>query len=207
MSEAAAGKVCTGFSKPYVALYEATGTTVSYTNGQPLARGVSVRITPETSSDNNFYADNVAAESEAGIFTGGTCELVVDGLHATAERLILGMPEPETLSVGSKQVKVDKYGDGAVVPYVGIGFIVQYMSHGVTTYAPVVLRKGKFSTPSSDHKTAENQTQWQTQTLSAALHRDDSDKHDWKWTAEDQPTEAEAEAVLKVMLNIQEAAA
>lgn len=207
MSEAAAGKVCTGFSKPYVALYVVTGTTVDYTEGQQLARGVSVRITPETSSDNNFYADNVAAESEMGMFTGGTCELVVDGLHPAAERLILGMPEPETLSVGNKQVKVDKYGDGTVVPYVGIGFIVKYVSNGVTTYVPTVLRKGKFSMPSADHKTAENQTQWQTQTLSAALHRDDSDKHDWKWTAEDQPTETDAEAVLKAMLNIQEDAA
>ena len=50
----AAGKVCTGFSLPYVALYN-NGT---YTSGQKLARGVDVTVSPESSDDNKFYADN-----------------------------------------------------------------------------------------------------------------------------------------------------
>ena len=53
----AAGKVCTGFSLPYVALYSASGNTVSYTSAQKLARGVNVDISPDNSDDNNFYAD------------------------------------------------------------------------------------------------------------------------------------------------------
>ena len=73
----AAGRVCTGFSKPWVAQYNASGTTVTYSSAQRLARGVSVNLQPESSEDNNFYADNQVAESGAGEFTGGTVELEV----------------------------------------------------------------------------------------------------------------------------------
>ena len=75
---AAAGKVITGYSKPYVAKYSATGGTVTYSEGMPLARGVSVSISPEVGDANPFYADNVEAETVPGVFTGGTADLVVD---------------------------------------------------------------------------------------------------------------------------------
>ena len=51
----AAGRVRTGFSLPYVALYSATGTVITYSNGQRLARGVSVSIEAEAEDDNIFY--------------------------------------------------------------------------------------------------------------------------------------------------------
>jgi len=50
---AAAGRVITGFSKPYVAKYSVVGTTVSYTDGMVLARGVSVALAPTSSDDND----------------------------------------------------------------------------------------------------------------------------------------------------------
>ena len=80
------GRIITGFSKPYVAKYTVgtDGTTVTYSDGQILARGVEVQIEPEATEDNNFYADNVIAENEAGIFTGGTMTLTVDGLKDAA---------------------------------------------------------------------------------------------------------------------------
>lgn len=102
----AAGKVCTGFSKPYVALYSHDGTTITYTSGRVLARGVDVSIEPETSDDNAFYADNVQAENDAGTFTGGTLNLTVDGLLQEAEKLIMGLPTPDAkgwMSYGNKQ--------------------------------------------------------------------------------------------------------
>ena len=66
----AAGKVCTGFSMPYVAKYSATGGTVTYSEAMRLARGVSVEVAPEVGDDNKFYADNIAAETATGTFTG-----------------------------------------------------------------------------------------------------------------------------------------
>ena len=70
---AAAGKVCTGFSKPYVAKYSNAGGVVSYSGCMQLARGVSVSLSLDTTDDNNFYADNIVAETAAAVFTSGMC--------------------------------------------------------------------------------------------------------------------------------------
>ena len=199
------GKVCIGFSKPYVAKYTNTGGTVSYSGGMPLARGVSVSIEPTVSDNNNFYADNVLAETEAGVFTGGTATLTVDGLLQEAEQFIMGLPEPEEVSYGtSKTVEVLKYGNSVSIPNVGIGFIAMYMSDGVISYTPMVLRKAKFNTPSTNAQTKGEQFDWQTQELTAALMRDDSSAGDWKWIGADQASEAAAEEIVKAFLNIAE---
>lgn len=76
----AAGKVITGFSKPYVAVYSASGGTVTYSKGRELARGVGVSTDYEVGDSNPFYANNVEAENVPGVFTGGTATLTVDGL-------------------------------------------------------------------------------------------------------------------------------
>ena len=52
---AANGQVTTGFSKPYVATYANSGTTITYSGCTPLARGVNVNVEPDTGEDNNFY--------------------------------------------------------------------------------------------------------------------------------------------------------
>lgn len=204
---AAAGKVITGFSSPYVAKYSASGGTVTYSDGMRLARGVSVSINPEVGDANPFYADNVEAETVPGVFTGGTADLVVDGLLNTAEAFVYGLPEPESLSYGeSKTVEVYSYGEGMEIPYVGIGFVVRFMSDGVTTYAPMLLTKTRFQTPNTEAATQEESIEWQTQTLTADLMRDDSADRNWKKIAADQATEAEAEEIVKAMLNITEGA-
>ena len=194
------GKVCIGFSKPMVALYHAEAGAVTYSGCIPLARGVSISIEPTVSDDNIFYADNVAAENEGGTFTGGTATMDTDHPNPEAGKMIFGLPDEEEISVGDKKVKIRSYGDKAKPPYVGIGFIVMYMQDGVTSYAPVVLRKAKFKTPSENAKTKEGTIEWQKSTHTATLMRDDSDNHDWKKVAEDQTTEALAEAVLRAML-------
>lgn len=200
----AAGKVCTGFSKPYVAIYTNNGGNVTYSKGQILARGVSVSIEPEVADDNTFYADNIAAETSPGVFTGGNVILTVDGLLQEAEQLIIGLPMPEEITVGeSEKVEVLAYGDGMNIPYVGIGFIVRYQSDGVESFSPVVLTKARFQTPSSDAETQEEEINWQTQELTATLMRDDTPNHNWKKVAADQSTEDGAETVLKAMLGVQ----
>ena len=49
--------VTTGFSKPIIAKYSNTGSTVTYTAPQILARGVSLSLDIDVADDNNFYAD------------------------------------------------------------------------------------------------------------------------------------------------------
>lgn len=196
---AAAGKVCTGFSLPYVASYANSQGTISYSSGQKLARGVSVSVAPDVADNNNFYADNVLAESVNGTFTGGTVTLTVDGLLPAAEALIFGLGTASTVS----GVSAYAYDDSAVPPYVGIGFIARYMSDGATSYKAIMLPKCKFSLPTEEAATQEDQISWKTQALNATIMRDDSADHVWKIVgATEYASESAAEADLKKLLGI-----
>lgn len=190
----AAGKVCTGFSKPYVALYSASSGTITYSSGQLLARGVNVSVSPESGDDNNFYADNILAESADTKFTGGEVTLTVDGLMSTAERLIMGLPAASS--------GWTSYDDDQSVPYVGVGFIARYQSDGVVSYVPYVLAKCMFSQINTAAATQEENIDYQTQELSAKIFRGDDAKHAWKFVGNEETSEATAEAALKTKLGI-----
>ena len=186
------GKVCTGFSKPYVAKYAANNGSVTYSDAQILARGVEVSLEVESGDPNNFYADNIAAETVAGTFTNGTLTLTVDGLFQDAERFILGLPTAGADGfVG--------YGENNA-PYTGVGFIVRSMSGGTTYYTPVVVKKCLFNTPTLEAATQEDEIDWQTQELVATCLRDDSADRFWKEVGTDYTTEAAAEAALQTKL-------
>lgn len=197
---AAAGKVCTGFSKPYVAKYSNTGGVVSYSGCMPLARGVKVSLSIDTTKVDPFFADNVSAETAEEKFVSGTLTLTVDGLLTAAEKFIMGTPEPTTVEVGGEQVNVTHYGDEMQIPYIGVGFLVRYQSAGVVTYVPTVLTKSRFQQPATEAETQEETISWQTQELTAKLSRDDTAQHNWKLVGEDQATEEAAEAVLQTLL-------
>ena len=191
MSEA--GRVKIGFSKPYVARYSNTGNVVTYSGLRKLARGVDVSIDPSSSDSNNFYADNIKAESASGVFSGGQVTTNVDGLFVSAERFIQGLGEPNAKGWTAHSSK-------DTVPYVGYGFIVEWMSGGVTTFQPFLLPKVKFNTLGLSAKTQEEEIDWQTQELVAEISRDDTDENAWKYDGDDYASEAEAEAALKELM-------
>ena len=193
-----AGKVCIGFSNPFVAKYNVTGGKVSFTDGMRLARGVKVSISPDVGDDNVFYADNAAAESEDGVFTGGTVKLTVDGLLQEAERFVYGLPAPSDVPYGENQTAtMTKHGAKAQPPYLGIGVVVRYQSGGTVTHVPMILVKAKFKTAGTEAATQEDKKNWQTQDLEATLFRDDTEDADWKWVGEDLATESEAVDIIK----------
>lgn len=192
---AANGRVITGFSKPYIAVYTNSGSTVTYSDGMVLARGVSVSLAAESADDNNFYADNVVAESVSGVFTGGTATLTVDGLNPAARALALGLA-----TAGSDGWTSD--GDNTVAPYLGVGYIVRYMSGGDVIYVPTVIAKTKLSIPTEEAATQEDDISWQTSALEFTLMRDDTDNHNWRFIGADFTTEAAAEAALQTKLGI-----
>lgn len=190
------GRVITGFSKPYVAKYSNEGTTVTYSEGQILARGVSVSLDIETSDDNKFYADNQTAETAGGVFTDGTATLTVDGTKPAARRMIFGLPTAGTNGLV-------KYGEGMEIPDVGIGYIVRYMSEGVTSYVPQIIPKAKFNLPTREAATQEDEIDWQTEELEAVVMRDDTADKSWFIDSDtDYPTEEAAEAIIKTFFNI-----
>ena len=194
------GKVITGYSMPFVALYAAANGVVTYSGGIPLARGVDVSLSVEGGSDNDFYADNVKAESDNQTFSSGTLSLTVDGLKAAARKLISGVKTTRTEGSGDTKVSFDVYDDDQKMPYVGVGFVVRYMEDGVTTYAPIIIKKVKFSPEGLDAATQEENIDWQTTKLEASIMRDDTAKHEWKMIGEDQTTEEAAVAAYKLVL-------
>ena len=192
---AANGRVITGFSKPYYAIYTNSGSTVSYANGAIMARGVSVSLSPESSEDNNFYADNVTAETVSGVFTGGTATLTVDGLNTSARAAMLGLA-----SAAADTWYAD--GDSTNPPYLGIGYIVRYMSGGDVIYVPTVLAKTRLAIPGEEASTQGEEIEWQTTELSFTLMRDDTSNHTWRYIGADYTTEEAAEAALMTKLGI-----
>lgn len=194
------GKVITGYSMPFVALYAAANGVVTYSGGIPLARGVDVSLSVEGGSDNDFYADNVKAESDTQTFSSGTLSLTVDGLKEAARKLISGVKTTRKEGTGDTAVSFDVYDDKQEMPYVGVGFVVRYMEDGVTTYAPIIIKKVKFSPEGLDAATQEENIEWQTTKLEASIMRDDTANHEWKMIGDDQTTEEAAVAAYKLVL-------
>lgn len=189
------GQVTTGFSKPYVALYNNNNGEITYTNGMPLARGVEVSMEIETSEDNDFYADNIVAESDSGSFVSGTLTLTVDGLLAAAEKLVMGLP-----TAGSDGFMT--YDDDQAIPDVGVGFIRRVMSGGVTSYIPYIFPRNTFQQIPVEAATQEAEIDWQTQELTANIMRAEDAKRTWQKVGAGETTEADAEAKIKTALNI-----
>lgn len=186
--------VGTGFSYPYVAEYSNNAGTNVFSNKKVLARGVSVSVSPDTVDDNNFYADNIVAETENGVVSGGTITLTVDGLSADARRSIYGLP---AASDGWTA-----FGDEATLPYMAIGFLYRTMNAGTTNYWAVVFPKCKFRPYAEDFETQEAQIDWQTLELTADFMRDDTAKHNWKYVSETAYTsESVAVAALQTYLS------
>lgn len=185
------GKVITGYSKPFVATYSAAGSTVTYSGGIPLARGVDVNMTVN-SSDVKFFADNSLAEGSVGMFTDGSVSLTVDGLKSPARKLISGQSATETYGTTGSTQDFDAYGKATTAPYVGLGFVVRCQSAGTVSYDAVVLPKIQFSQASLEAATQEENVAFQTQKLEATVYTDDTSAGNWKLLAEGFETEAAA---------------
>ena len=191
----AAGKIVTGFSKPYVAKY-AFDTDVSYTSGQLLSQGVDIAESVEQADDNNFYADNVTSETEDGIFTSGELALTVKGLDPAAETLIMGLPAAGTDGFTT-------YDDDQSVPECGFGCVVRYQKDGVVTYTPIIWPRGTFQFVTVNAATQEENIDFQTQALTFNIKRSEAAKRPWKKVGAECQTEAAAEDAIKEFFGIQ----
>ena len=138
-----------GLSKPYYAIYSATGSAVSYASGGVLGKATEANIDIETSEDNNLYADNGIAETDRQ-FTGGTLTLSTDDLSQEVSKAILGLKEEalDTIEgITDEDVQELIYDDTQQTPYLGVGFIVKKVRGGVTMWRAVVLTKIMFLHP------------------------------------------------------------
>ena len=195
--------VTTGFSRIHVATYSNTGSTVTYTGVQELARAKKMESDITTKDDNNFYANNGLAETEPAKMKEGKLKLTVDGLSAEEEALILGITESQ---VG--EVAAIEFGDDMEPPYLGVGAVKRMQLHNVVSYRPVIFKKVRFSIPPDAAETEEDGINWQIQELEAKIMRDDSAKHTWKVIPKENfTTEDEAVAYIRKVLGGEAAAA
>lgn len=192
-----------GLSKPYYAIYNATGETVTYSGGGVMGKATEANVEIETTEDNNLYADNAIVETER-VFAGGTLTLSTDDLSPEVSKAILGIHE-ETITdiagITDTDAKELIYDDRQTSPYLGVGFIIKKKVGGVYKWRALILTKVMFSVPAEAATTQKEGIEWQVPKLSATIMRDDTANHAWKREAT-LSTEAQAEAYIKARLGI-----
>lgn len=190
-----------GLSKPYAAVYSNTGSTVTYSSGAVCGKAVSLEISLDDGSDNILYADNAPAESD-NQFAGGSLTLGTDDLYADVMKNFIGMVE-EAITGGPTGAKWYKNNDNQVTPYLGFGAIAKKKVNGAIKYVAIVLHKIQFANLSQSLETQGETISWQTPEITAQIMRSDIATHDWRWISSDLDTEADAETLIKDVLNIQ----
>lgn len=192
--------VTTGFSRIHVALYTAADGVVTYSGCKELARAKSMSTEISATEDNNFYVNNQLGETEPASFSNGTAKIVVDGLSAEEEALIMGIKE-STVQVNNEAVPVVKFGKSMNPPYMGIGAVKRMQLKRVVSYRPIILTKARFAIPPEAAETQEGQINWQTQELTATLMRDDTAEANWKIIPKENfDSEDKAVAFIKAVL-------
>ena len=192
-----------GVSKPYVAKYSNTNTTVSYTSGQILDKMTEIDISINSAEDNNFYADNSIAESDSS-FSGGSVTVNTADLGPEATALVLGItpvPISEIAGVTDEDVNELVFDDDQRSPYLGFGCIIKKRVNNVDKWRAIILTKIMLAVPNDAATTQGETIEWQTPQLTGTIMRDDSAKHAWKREATF-TTEAQAEAYIKARLSI-----
>lgn len=192
-----------GLSKPYAAVYANTGSTVTYSSGAVCGKAVSLDISLDDGSDNILYADNAPAESD-NQFAGGTLTLTTDDLYADVMTSFLGMEEAAVSGTGLPAgAKWYKNNDNQVTPYLGFGAIAKKKVGGAIKYVAIVFQKIQFANLSQSIETQGESINWQTPEITAQIMRSDSASHDWRWISSNLDSEADAEALIKNVLNIE----
>ena len=192
-----------GLSKPYYAIYSATGSAVSYSGGGLLGKAVELSMELEGADANILYADNGPAES-ASQFAGGTLTITTDDLlpEPTAAILGLTLQAIDNDEITTPTPKELVFGDSQVIPYVGFGVIVKKQQSNATKWMAIVYPKIQFSNPGIEATTQGETIEWQTPELSATIMRDDTTAHNWCRHAL-LDSEADAEAYVKGLLGIE----
>lgn len=187
-----------GLSKPFYAIYAASGETVSYTSGGILGKAVELSMELDGGDANILYADNGPAES-ATTFGGGTLTITTDDLLPEPAAAILGL----TLQAVKEQddVKEIVFGEGQSIPYVGFGVVVKKQQSGTSKWMGLVYPKVQFQNPGISATTQGESIEWQTKELTATILRDDTAEHNWcRYAIFD--TETDAVSYIKGLLSI-----
>ena len=177
------------------AKYAESQGVVSYSDGGTAAKLVSVDVSLDSSTDNDFYADNSVDETDR-VFAGGTITVQTNDLTDAISKVLLGLQEASIGTItGITDVGVKEYyfDDRQVIPYLGIGMVIKHQRSGAAAWTAILLNKVQFSVPNDAAETQGQSISWQTVELTGSIMRDDSANRCWKVMA---TFTTEAQAVL-----------
>ena len=186
-----------GLSQSFYAIYSASGTTVSYSDGGTLGKAVEVSIEPEESDANIFYANNGPAES-ASSFGGGTLTITNDRLPLTAVAAVLGLTVASITTPAGVSLT---FPGGMAAPYVGYGTVAKMIVDNAPNWRAILLHKVQFAVPTGEYSTQGESIEFEGHEITAQILRDDSANSAWMTWA-DFSTEANAIAWLQGQLGI-----
>lgn len=193
-----------GVSKPYVAVYSNTGSTVSYTGLTTLGKYTNLDLSLDDAGANDFYADNAIAESDNRAFAGGSVTITTSDLDPAALKTVLGLVEEAIAATMATTTPVPKWlvnGDGQQIPYVGIGGIVKMQINGEIKYQAIVLNKVLLRNPGLSIATQGETIEWQTPTIEGRVYRSDAADHRWRMVSTYLDSEADAIAAITAVLS------
>lgn len=192
-----------GLSKPIIALYSASGSTVTYSSKATLGKFTDLSIDIDDASDNTLYADNAPAEVETS-FAGGTVTVTTDDLSPDVMTSVLGLHETTISATGvtTSGAKWLDFDDRQLVPAVALCGVIKRRIGGDTKYQAFVLPKVTFSNPAMAVTTQGETIEWQTQELGGKIERDDTANHGWQHLSSYLATEDEALAAIDDFLGI-----
>lgn len=193
-----------GVSKPYVAVYSNTGSTVSYTGLTTLGKYTNLDLSLDDAGANDFYADNAIAESDNRAFAGGSLTITTSDLDPAALKTVLGLVEEAIAATVATTTPVPKWlvnGDGQQIPYVGIGGIVKMQINGEIKYQAIVLNKVLLRNPGLSIATQGETIEWQTPTIEGRVYRSDAADHRWRMVSTYLDSEADAIAAITAVLS------
>lgn len=195
----------TGLSKPIVADYAFEGGKVKYTKLTAASKAVEYSIEVEAADDNDFYADNMIAETATGQFSSGTLTLTTADFTPELSLSILGA-KTVSRQVGEKPTDEIVFDDDLKPTTKGFGIIEEHQIDNKRGYLPIVLPKVTFNINSRSATTRGDAIDWQTPEITARILRSDQSdeqyKHPWQISPKEMyETEAEAEEYIKAVLN------
>ena len=168
---------------------------VSYSEGGTAAKLVSVDVSLDSSTDNDFYADNSVDETDR-VFAGGTITVQTNDLTDAMSKVLLGLQEASIgtiTGITDSSVKEYYFDDRQVIPYLGIGMVIKHQRAGAAAWTAILLNKVQFAVPNDAAETQGQSISWQTVELTGSIMRDDSANRCWKVMA---TFTTEAQAVL-----------
>lgn len=192
-----------GLSKPYVAAYSASGTTVTYASGASIGKFTKLEL-QLNSSENKFYADNGVAESDDQ-FGGGTVTISTDDLSPAAFKQVLGLAEENITGVSgvtTEGAKWQIFNDDQAIPFLGLGGVVKKKVGGAVKWVGIAFDRVQFRNPNETFETQGETVVWNTPELIADIFKSDNTKHSWRRVTTLLSSEAEAEAAVKAFLSI-----